>query len=101
MDVIRNQHDNFISLGSQIASLHEQVREQKEFYLKFRAKFFNDYHDPFSKGLFFSTGAVIPAERMLLVHARKMTLQSYNDLARQHLKPTAGLCNYQIMCWPS
>lgn len=44
---MRNQHQFFVTLAAQIATLHDSVEEIRMSYLTFRKKYFNDSFDPF------------------------------------------------------
>lgn len=49
VEVLKSQHETFLSLASQIASIHDKVAELKEIYLTYRAKYFNDNVNPFDR----------------------------------------------------
>lgn len=44
---MRNQHEFFIYLAAQLASLHDSVNDLKQEYLNYRQKYFSDRTDPF------------------------------------------------------
>ncbi|GJJ77507.1 nucleoporin p58/p45 [Entomortierella parvispora] len=46
-EVLRNQHEGFLSVASRVAVLHDEIRDREKAYLMFRRKFFDDESDPF------------------------------------------------------
>lgn len=45
---IRSQHSSFIGLTEKIAKIDDQMDVLRKMYLNYRAKYFNDYHNPFT-----------------------------------------------------
>ncbi|ORX98994.1 hypothetical protein K493DRAFT_3406 [Basidiobolus meristosporus CBS 931.73] len=46
-EIMRNQHETFLAIAGKVATLHSAVKRQKELYLNYRRRVYNDDKSPF------------------------------------------------------
>ncbi|KAK9768392.1 hypothetical protein K7432_001052 [Basidiobolus ranarum] len=50
-EIMRNQHETFLAIAGKVATLHNAVKRQKEQYLNYRRRVYNDDKSPFPNDL--------------------------------------------------
>ncbi|KAJ3219192.1 Nucleoporin p58/p45 [Dinochytrium kinnereticum] len=46
-DILRSQHDSFISIAGKISKVHDSISSERDKFLNYRKKYFGDARDPF------------------------------------------------------
>ncbi|KAJ3098426.1 Nucleoporin p58/p45 [Phlyctochytrium planicorne] len=46
-DILRTQHESFISIAGKVAKVHDSISNEKDRYLNYRNKYFGDSRNPF------------------------------------------------------